>query len=84
MENASNIFVGKFYRITILSEMLVRMEYSPSGKFLDEATEFARNRSFPMPKFNIQQDSKYLVIETKYFKLEYIKETPFYGTKFVP
>lgn len=84
MENASNIFVGKYYRFTILSEMLVRMEYSPSGKFLDEATEFARNRSFPMPKFNIQQDSRYLVIETKYFKLEYIKEKPFYGTKFVP
>ena len=58
MENASNIFVGKFYRITVLSEMLIRMEYSPSGKFLDEATEFARNRAFPVPKISVQQDSK--------------------------
>lgn len=82
--NNSNIIVGQHYRFTILSEVLIRMEYSESGKFLDEFTEFARNRSFTMPKFNIQQDSRFLVIETSYFRLEYAKEKSFYGTKIVP
>ena len=80
----TNIKQGEHYRITVLSEILVRLEYSESGIFLDEQTEFARNRSFSMPKFASQEDEKYLVIETDYFRLEYIKEKSFYGTKFVP
>ena len=80
----NNIIQGKKYRITILSEILLRLEYSETGEFLDETTEFARNRVFPTCKFNIQQDERFLVIETSYYRLEYIKEKPFYGTKFVP
>ena len=80
----NNIIQGKKYRITILSEILIRLEYSEDGIFLDELTEFARNRNFPSCKYNVQQDDKYLVIETDYFKLEYIKEKSFSGTKFVP
>ena len=86
MNNASNtnIIQGKKYRFTVLSEILIRMEYSEDGKFLDLSTEFARNRKFDTPKFTIQQDEKFLVIETKYFRLEYIKEKSFVGSKFVP
>lgn len=80
----NNVIQGKKFRITILSEILVRLEYSENGIFLDEPTEFARNRNFNLPKFNVQQDEKYLVIETNYYKLEYIKEKSFAGTKFVP
>ena len=80
----TNIKQGKHYRITVLSEILLRLEYSESGVFLDEQTEFAKNRIFPMPKFASQEDDKYLVIETDYFRLEYVKEKSFVGTKFVP
>ena len=80
----TNIIMGKKYRFTVLSEILIRMEYSETGEFLDELTEFARNRNFSIPKFDVKQDEKYLVIETSYFKLEYEKEKSFYGTKFVP
>lgn len=80
----NNVIQGKKYRITVLSEILLRLEYSETGEFLDELTEFARNRTFPNFKYNIQEDDKFLVIETSYYRLEYIKEKPFYGTKFVP
>ena len=83
MNNTSNIIQGKSYRFTVLSEILIRLEYSPTGEFLDETTEFAKNRNFNVPKFNVQQDEKYLVIETNYFRLEYAKEKSFIGTKFV-
>ena len=84
MGNNSNIFIGKKYRITVLSEILLRLEYNEEGIFLDETTEFARNRNFSMPKFTVQQDEKFLVLDTKYFRLEYKKDASFYGTKFVP
>ena len=84
MNNQSNIFRGKNYRITILSEILIRLEYSPTGNFTDELTELVRNRNFNIPKFKSQQDENYLMIETSYFKLEYAKEKSFIGTKIVP
>ncbi len=84
MNEQTNIIKGQKYRFTILSEILIRMEYSETGEFLDETTEFAKNRNFTIPKFNISQDEKFLVIETNYFRLEYAKEKSFYGTKFVP
>lgn len=84
MENKSNIIQGEKYRFTILSEILIRLEYSETGEFLDELTELVRNRNFTVPKFNVKEDDKFLVIETNYFKLEYIKNKPFVGTKFLP
>ena len=80
----NNIFKGNKYRITVLSEILIRLEYNEEGIFLDETTEFAKNRNFPEFKFDVKQDEKFLVIETSYFKLEYSKEKSFFGTKFVP
>lgn len=82
--NNTNIIQGQKYRFTVLSEILIRMEYSETGEFLDECTELARNRNFSMPKFKIEQDERFLVIETNYFRLEYAKEKSFGGTKLVP
>lgn len=84
MNDKTNIIQGEKYRFTILSEVLIRLEYSETGEFLDELTELVRNRNFAIPKFNVQQDEKFLVIETNYFRLEYTKNKPFIGTKFVP
>ena len=84
MNDVTNIIKGEKYRFTVLSDILIRLEYSETGEFLDECTELVRNRKFTIPKFNVQQDEKFLVIETSYFRLEYIKEKTFTGTKFVP
>lgn len=82
ISNPKAIFHGKNFRITILSEILVRLEYNITGTFEDRATEQVWNRNFEMPNISVKQDEKFLEITTKYFKLKYEKEKPFTGTKF--
>ena len=78
------VFKGQFYRITILSDLLVRLEFSPEGYFEDRPTEFAKFRNFPIPQMKVDQNEKYLDITTKYFNLRYDKEKPFNGNKYSP
>lgn len=78
------VFKGVNYRITVLSERLIRFEYSIDGKFYDGATELVHNRNFEAPKIKMEQDDKYLVITTKYFMLQYAKEKPYKGPSFAP
>ncbi len=71
---------GKKYRITILSDVLIRFEYSETGKFNDFPTLFARNRKFETPHFSVQEDNYYIIITGKYFKIEASKSRPFRST----
>ncbi len=73
------IFMGKNYRITILTERLIRLEYNKNGQFFDDLTEQVIKRKFPLPDFKVNQDARKLEIETKYFRLKYMKEKPFEG-----
>ncbi len=75
---------GTFYRITVLTDRLVRLEYSKGGNFNDRPTDLVVNRNFDVPKFKIEEDERYLVITTKYFVLQYLKEKPFKGPNFAP
>ena len=79
------IFKGQKYRITILSDVLIRFEYSETGKFNDYPTIQVINRKFENePKFIVKQDEKFLNIQNDYFILEYSKEKPFEASKLVP
>jgi len=78
------IYKGQKYRITILSEILVRLEYSETGTFEDRPTELAKFRDFPVPKVIVAEDEKFLTLKTSYFELKYKKEKPFYGPKMSP
>ena len=51
--NKSSIIQGNKYRFTILTERLIRLEYSINGTFNDYKTELVENRLFDVPKFNI-------------------------------
>ncbi len=82
--NPKNIIKGNKYRISILSERLIRFEYNENGEFEDLSTEFAWNRDFEECKYEIKQDSRYMEITTSYFKITYIKEKPFQGSKISP
>ena len=73
------IFQGEKYRITVLTERLVRLEYNKDGIFFDDVTEQVVNRNFPVPNFKVVQDERYLEITTSYFMLKYQKEKPFEG-----
>ena len=68
-----SMIIGSNYRITILSDVLIRFEYSEDRKFNDNLTLFALNRKFQKPEFSVSEDNYYLVITGKYFKIEYIK-----------
>ena len=75
---------GKNYRISILSERLLRLEYHPEGIFCDSETQLVQFRNFPKSDFQITQDNRFLVIKTKYFTLSYTKEKSFDGGKLMP
>ena len=82
--NEKMVIKGNKYRISILSERLIRLEYNENGEFEDLSTEFAWNRDFDECKYEIRQDSKFLEITTSYFKLTYVKERCFQGSKISP
>lgn len=82
--NPEATITGQTYRITVLSERLLRLEYNPRGVFYDVPSQFAINRAFPKPEMEVKQDDKYLEIKTKYFTVSYVKEKNFDAGKVVP
>ena len=84
ISDSKTVFKGVNYRITVLSERLIRFEYAIDGTFYDGKTEIVHNRKFITPKIKAEQDDKYLVITTKYFMMQYAKEKPFKGPSFAP
>ena len=78
------VFSGSNYRITVISECLIRLEYDAEGIFEDRPTEFAICRDFNVPEFKAEQDEKFLEIKTKYFILNYAKGKPFEASKVAP
>lgn len=79
-----NMVIGNTYRFTVLTERLIRMEYSPKGIFYDQPSQLVLFRDFPHPEFTVRQDDQFLEITTKYFKLEYSKGKSFNAGKLVP
>lgn len=77
-----NMVVGKNYRFTILTERLIRLEYSPSGKFEDRPTQRVIFRKFPKTLFNVSNTEMLLQISTTYFTLNYVIGKPFSSGKF--
>ena len=61
-------FQGEHYRITVLTERLVRLEFNKDGIFCDDLTEQVLNRNFPVPQFKVVEDTRYLEITTKYLE----------------
>ena len=82
--NPDCIFSGTNYRITVLTERLVRLEYSETGNFNDNLTEIVSNRNFPKPIFEKEENDNTLIIKTQYFELIYSKGKNFYGGKIDP
>ena len=79
------VFKGQKYRITILSDVLIRFEWNETGKFNDYPTLLAMNRKFEkIPTFQVKEDDKFLNITNNYFILEYSKEKPFVAPKLMP
>ena len=82
--NPKAIVQGPKFRITVLSEQLIRLEYDENSIFEDRPTELALYRDFDLPQFKLEEDTKFVVINTKYFSLQYLKGKPFVGPKYAP
>lgn len=75
------IIRGANYRFTILTERLIRLEYSNNGVFNDYATQLVTFRDFDVVDYDVKEDNKVIEIKTSYFKLSYVKNAPFKGTR---
>ena len=75
---------GQKFRMSVITERLIRLEYSPNGIFVDNPSQLVQNRNLGVPVFTLRQDSTMLQITTKYFELTYMKEQPFLGNSVNP
>lgn len=78
------VFTGPRYRITVLSERLLRLEYSETGVFEDRLTSLVQNRNFKKPNFIVKEDDVFLEITTAKFKFYYTKNRKFSSGKLNP
>src|SRR6478735_525414 len=65
------IVVGTHWRITVLTDGLVRLEHSPDGGFEDRASTFALNRDLPVPSFRVVETDTHVEVLTDRFHLVY-------------
>lgn len=71
--NPEAIIAGPKYRFTVLTDRLLRFEWSEDGQFEDRASTFAINRDFPVPEFRVI-DNDGLEVITDHFHLSYDKK----------
>lgn len=60
-------------RFSILTDGVIRMEWSPSGTFTDAPSFVAIHRNLPIPEYTVQNKSAVVVISTACMKLKYKK-----------
>ena len=79
--NKASIIQGNKYRFTVLTNRLIRLEYSENGKFEDRATQNVIFRNFEPIQFSVTETEALLEIKTEYLTLAYVKNKPFVGGK---
>lgn len=68
------VFEGKKYRISVLTNQLIRLEYSENGYFEDRLTRVVQNRTFTSElSLNVLEDENRLEIITDFLHLHYDK-----------
>lgn len=66
-----NVVQGENYRITLLTDCLVRLEYSEENRFEDRATQTVINRDFPPVRFSVINGEENLEIITERMHIVY-------------
>jgi len=69
----SNSIQGKHYRFTLLTDQLIRLEFSKSGYFENGPTQTVLNRNLGPVHFHLIEDEQHLEIMTESFQLNYTK-----------
>lgn len=73
MADPEAVVAGDRYRITVLTDGLLRLEYSTDGIFEDRASTFATHRALPPADFSLTDGGGFLEITTSRFRLVYDK-----------
>ncbi|SFK48050.1 Alpha-glucosidase, glycosyl hydrolase family GH31 [Marinilactibacillus piezotolerans] len=73
----NNIIKGNTYRFTVLTNKLLRMEYSKDGIFEDRPTQIIKNRDLGDVDFELKETHQMIEIITDSFHLRYMKEKEF-------
>lgn len=71
--NKGAVLTGQNYRISVLTDRLIRLEYSAAGIFEDRMTQTVVNRDFPAPSFRTEETPEGLRIVTGALCLRYDK-----------
>ena len=69
-----NTVEGKNYRLTVLTDSLLRLEYSRTGEFEDRATQTVLNRDFPKVSYTVKETEDQLELFTEHLHLFYNKK----------
>jgi alpha-glucosidase (family GH31 glycosyl hydrolase) len=64
---------NRHFRLTILTDGLLRYEWAPDGQFEDRPSTFAVTRDLPVPEYRVKDTSHRLEIITARFHLTYDK-----------
>lgn len=67
------VYKDKHVRFTVVADGLVRMEYQPKGKFIDDQSLVAVNRQYPKVDAKVTDDGKTVRITTPKMELTYVK-----------
>src|SRR4051812_10324079 len=62
---------GDRWRISVLADGLVRLEWAEDGAFEDRATTFALHRDLPVPEFTVTEGDSALEVVTDKLRLTY-------------
>ncbi|MFD1717051.1 glycoside hydrolase family 31 protein [Georgenia deserti] len=68
------VVAGDHYRLTVLTDGLIRLEFSPDGAFEDRASTFAINRRLPVPDFTVSDAGTHLELTTARLRVTYDRQ----------
>ena len=69
-----NMIKGNNFRISVLTDKLIRLEYNNKEEFEDRATQIVFNRDFPQTTFVLEESEQELVVRTDSLELHYDKK----------
>lgn len=67
----ASIVRGERWRVTMLTPRLIRLEWSPSGRFDDRATQVVLHRDFPTHEFHVSRTGEGVHIANEHLQLDY-------------
>ena len=66
-----NVIESSTYRISVLTDRLIRLEYQQDGFFEDRPTQVVINRDFGNTEYSLSRDKDDIIMETDRLKLRY-------------